>query len=46
MDTSEVEKFFAVWPEDGGEKGEALKARAENIVLVTITLMLLFFIAQ
>uniref|UniRef100_A0A3Q3VUY3 Uncharacterized protein n=1 Tax=Mola mola TaxID=94237 RepID=A0A3Q3VUY3_MOLML len=22
MDTSEVEKFLAVWPEDGGEKGE------------------------
>lgn len=35
MDTSEVEKFFAVWPEDNQQKGQTLVVRtasaAENL---------------
>lgn len=30
MDTSQVEKFFAVWPEDGQQKGQTLGVRAEH----------------
>lgn len=31
MDTSEVEKFFAIWSEDEQQKGETLEVRAQNI---------------
>lgn len=27
MDTSKVEKFFTIWPENSQEKGEKLKVR-------------------
>lgn len=38
MDTSEVEKFFALWKEDDQEKGETLKVRPENIIIIIIFL--------
>lgn len=30
MDTSEVEKFFAVWTEDSQEKGQEVRAAREQ----------------
>lgn len=36
MDTSMVEKFFAVWPEDDREKGGRLKIRAVSIKVIII----------
>lgn len=34
MDTSEVEKFFAVWPKDVQTKGETQEVRAEYKLLI------------
>lgn len=33
LDTSEVERLFAVWKDDGQEKKETLKVSAENIMI-------------
>lgn len=30
MDTSDVEKFFAIWPNEDQKKGETLEVRADK----------------
>lgn len=44
MDTTEVEKFFALWKDDGQEKGETQMVNTRNItVVITINKVIVDF---